>query len=377
MHGHRGVLQSLTGPPTPSRPTRGVQARPALHRGPTTTVKPRRSDPQHDDARDGYESGPPGGIDGARQAAAGAGQARASHAAASSGTAPPVVRGSGAARPACTSTTGAPDATPTLPAPQIRGGANQAKRLLHEEQAKRRRLVLYYNCNEPYSRGHNRVCRQIFYIDGVELGAVAPAYDEDDKDAPVFSLRVVAGMPICDTMQVRVTVGAATFTALSDTESTHNFIAEAAASRTGLQAHSDPRLTSMVANGEQISCPGVFRQAPIAIAGEKFCVDLVLGTQWMVTLGSIVWDFTKRTMAFTRQGRPVCWSSTSCCPALGGIFVEPTSLPPQRARDHNIVRPQARRAAGGGQAVQVPYRPQRLAGAAVCHHDIAGHRPAQ
>jgi hypothetical protein len=191
-----------------------------------------------------------------------------------------------------------PAPPPALPAPQIRGGANQAKRLSPEEQAKRRRLGLCYNCNEPYSRGHNRVCRRIFYMDGVELGAAAPADGEANQDAPVFSLQAVAGMPICDTMQVRVTVGAVTFTALLDTESTHNFIAEAAASRTGLQAHSDPRLTATVANGERISCPDMFRQAPIAIAGEEFCVDLyimpvagydlVLSTQWMVTLGPIV-----------------------------------------------------------------------------------------
>jgi hypothetical protein len=41
-------------------------------------------------------------------------------------------------------------------------------------------------------------------------------------------------MPICDMMQVRVIVGAATFMTLLDTGFTHNFIAEAAASRTSL-----------------------------------------------------------------------------------------------------------------------------------------------
>jgi hypothetical protein len=105
----------------------------------------------------------------------------------------------------------------------------------------------------------------------------------------------------------------------------------------------------------------VFRQAPIAIAGEEFCVnlhimplagyDLVLGTQWMVTLGPIVWDFTKRTMSFTRQGCSVRWADVTArqTPLLGatasptalldellsifgGLFTEPTGLPPQRAR---------------------------------------------
>jgi hypothetical protein len=171
---------------------------------------------------------------------------------------------------------------------------------------------LCYNCNEPYSRGHNRVCRRVFYIDGFELEDAAQEADAVDTSAPLFSLRAVAGMPICDSMQVRVQVGAVTLTALLDTCSTHNFIAEAAASRTGLAVQISPRLTATVANGECIACPGVFRQAPITIAGEDFCVDLyvmplagydvVLGTQWMVTLGKMVWDFTTRTVAFTRHG---------------------------------------------------------------------------
>jgi hypothetical protein len=50
-----------------------------------------------------------------------------------------------------------PAPPPALPAPQIRGGANQAKRLSPEEQAEWRHLGLCYNCNEPYSRDDNRV----------------------------------------------------------------------------------------------------------------------------------------------------------------------------------------------------------------------------
>jgi hypothetical protein len=209
------------------------------------------------------------------------------------------------------------------------------------------------------------VCRRIFYIGGVELDGDALPDDAAGQDAPVFSLRAVAGMPICDTMQVRVTVGAASLTALLDTGATHNFIAEEAAHRTGLQAHSSPRMTATVANGERVTCAGVFRQAAIDIAGEVFHVDLyvmplagydlVLGIQWLVTLGPIVWDFTKRSMSFTRQDRAVCWEDvTACAPpplaaitsptalldellaGIGGIFAEPTGLPPQRARDHSI-----------------------------------------
>ena len=69
-------------------------------------------------------------------------------------------------------------------------------------------------------------------------------------------------------------VGAAAFTALLDSGSTHNFIAEDAALRTGLPLQRRPRLTATVANGGWVSCPGVIRQAPLTIGTDTFRVDL-------------------------------------------------------------------------------------------------------
>lgn len=194
-----------------------------------------------------------------------------------------------------------------LPAPPAREGGPASKRLSTEEQAERRRLGLCYNCNEPYSRGHNRVCRRIFYVDGVEL-----AEEEEQGKVPVFSLHAVAGVAVSSTIQLRVQVGAATFTALVDTGSTHSFIGETAAQRAGLLVDTRPRLTATVANGERISCPGVLRQAPVVIDGLTFAVDLyvmplagydvVLGTNWMAPLGDIVWNVAAGTMSFQHAG---------------------------------------------------------------------------
>jgi hypothetical protein len=88
------------------------------------------------------------------------------------------------AQPALT----APKVPLALPASLTREGGQATKRLSVEEQAERRRLGLCYNCNEPYSRGHNRVCRRIFFIDGFEL-----AEAEASEEAPVFSLHAVVG----------------------------------------------------------------------------------------------------------------------------------------------------------------------------------------
>jgi hypothetical protein len=233
------------------------------------------------------------------------------------------------------------------------------------------------------------VCRRTFYIGGVEIADDGDAVGEVDQDAP-----------ICDTMQVCVSVGAASFTALLDTGSTHNFIAEDAARHTGLEVHLNPRLTATVANGERISCPGVLRQAPISIVGEDFHVDLyvmpligydlVLRTQWMVTLGPIVWDFTSWTLVFTRQDRKVRWSDVAA-PGAAPLHHRVLSSPPggvvvclrrrllqadgtaTTARTRPRHRPQAGRAAGSRSLVPVPGSPQGRVGEAMCHHHRARH----
>jgi hypothetical protein len=237
--------------------------------------------------------------------------------------------------------------------------------------AERRRQGLCFNCNEKYSRGHNRFCRRLFFLDGVEIDdapdtGAAAVEDAGEQEAPIFSLHAVAGVPVGKTMQVRVLVGSTPLVALLDTGSTHNFISETAAARSGLPIQARPRLTAMVANGEKVPCPGVIRHAPLMIHDIAFAVDLfvmplaghdlVLGLQWMATLGRLVWDFVDGSVSFQRQGRMVRWpgvassstletcATTSSAPLLdellagfADLFAEPRGLPPPRSRDHGIV----------------------------------------
>jgi hypothetical protein len=256
---------------------------------------------------------------------------------------------------------------PPVAAQQGRGEGNQ-QRLTPDEMPERRQLGLYFNCNEKYTRGHNRFCRRIFFLEGMEIEEAADAAGdaEPDAGAPYFSLQAMAGVPMAGTMQLAVALGAAPLVALLDSGSTHNFISEEAARRSGLPISQRPRLTALVANGERVTCAGVLRHAPLLIDGDSFPADLyvmplagydvVLGTRWLGELGPIVWDLGRRRMSFQRQGRPVSWTGVASpsVPALGvtteagpllqalllsfgGLFVDPVGLPPKRAHDHRII----------------------------------------
>jgi len=275
-----------------------------------------------------------------------------------------------------------PLALPAPPAAAQPGRGDGNRRLSPEEMAERRRLGLCFNCNDKYTRGHNRFCRRIFFLEGVEIDDVAneAAAAAPDAEAPCFSLQAVAGVPVAGTMQIRVALGAAALVALLDSGSTHNFISEAAARRSGLPLRQRPRLTALVANGERVTCDGVIRDAPLLIDGVAFPADLfvmplagydvVLGTLWLGARGPIVWDLGSRRMTFQHQGRPVSWTGVACpsAPSLGatseagplldallhaygGLFADPAGLPPKRAHDHRItLKP-------GAQPVAVrPYR---------------------
>ena len=290
-----------------------------------------------------------------------------------------------------------------LPAPpaaaQPGRGDGNPRRLTPDEMAEWRRLGLCFNCNEKYSRGHNRFCRRIFFLDDVEIddaGDDAGAA-EPENEAPCFSLQAVAGVPMAGTMQLRVALGAAALVALLDSGSTHNFISAEVARRSGLPLRHRPRLTALVVNGERVTCEGVIRDAPLLIDGEAFPADLfvmplagydvVLGTRWLGALGPIVWDLGSQRMSFQRHGRPISWTGVACpaVPALratseagplldallhafGGALRRPRRSAPQTcARPSH--HPEAGRPTRRRPTLPVPHGTQRRAGTPVRCHD--------
>lgn len=189
------------------------------------------------------------------------------------------------------------------------------RRLSPSELDERRRNGQCFNCDEKYVRGQNRVCARLFVLEIASNAEDDSPVEDDDLAHPRVSLLAISGVRTRDTMQVEVQLGSTTVYALLDTGSTHNFVSEAAAVRTRLCFIPRTDLAVTVANGDRVRCPGVFRDAPFTIDGEPFWddvyvlplggYDMVLGTEWLATLGPILWDFGHQTMSLWRSNRRV------------------------------------------------------------------------
>jgi len=131
----------------------------------------------------------------------------------------------------------APPAAPQQAPALVEG--HQVKRMSQAEMEERYHLGLCFNCNEKFGRGFNQVCQRIFLLDLVQ--------DDDDDDMaantedatpadPQISLHAITGVSTSETMQMHLTLGSVSLLALIDSGSTHNRLAEEAATRVTLSS---------------------------------------------------------------------------------------------------------------------------------------------
>jgi hypothetical protein len=76
-------------------------------------------------------------------------------------------------------------------------------------------------------------------------------------------------------------------------------------------------LTVGVANGDRVASDGVCHATSVLIDSEEFILDLfmillngfdmVLGVQWLCSLGPILWDFDRCHMSCWRVDHRVVW----------------------------------------------------------------------
>ncbi|XP_038985807.1 uncharacterized protein LOC103721475 isoform X2 [Phoenix dactylifera] len=193
------------------------------------------------------------------------------------------------------------------------------KKMTTEELNERRRKGLCFRCNEKFGPGHR--CKKLFLIQACledsdeDVEMETDSCDEHPVETPEISLHAIAGTRAHETMRVKGSLRHRAVIMLVDSGSTHNFVSERVAKAVGLQPNSSGQLAVMVASGERIASPGKCAHVPIKLQGVTIFIDfyllplegydVVLGAQWLSTLGPIVWDFSKLQMKFDMGGKEV------------------------------------------------------------------------
>lgn len=109
-------------------------------------------------------------------------------------------------------------------------------------------------------------------------------------------------------MRIKGAVNGSPLHILIDSGSTHNFLDLSLAKKLGCEWKNMEPQAVTVADGNHIMCPHQCKEFSSEMQGKQFLTDvmliplgscdMVLGIQWLSTLGPICWDFKKFVMDF-------------------------------------------------------------------------------
>jgi hypothetical protein len=175
---------------------------------------------------------------------------------------------------------------------------------------------LCYNCDEKYFSGHKCKEHNIFMAisediseEDVEIPLVSESPENTDitppsnppKVEPIISLNALTGFSSPQTLNLISYIEHRKVIILVDSGSTHNFIHRRIAQETHCYIHGINNFQIMIANGGSMKCGGRFENVCLQIGDYHLkshmlsidvggC-DIVLGADWLRTLGPILMDF--------------------------------------------------------------------------------------
>lgn len=127
--------------------------------------------------------------------------------------------------------------------------------------------------------------------------------------------------PCPRTLLVQGLVKELSVTILIDSGSSHNIMQPRIPEFLHFPIEALTPFSVIVINGESIQCSGSCLDVPVTLAGETFSIpfyvlpihgaDLVLGVQWLQTLGAFLSDYNIPSIQFSYNGKPITISGPS------------------------------------------------------------------
>ncbi|GJV94168.1 retrotransposon protein [Tanacetum coccineum] len=175
--------------------------------------------------------------------------------------------------------------------------------------------------NTRYTPGHK--CNAQMYVlevlDGTECEEECLGEDELGE-VPQISLNAMHGIPTYRTMRIKGVVGKQVIHILVDCGSTHNFVDIAVAKKLGCKIKSTCPVPVTVGDGYNIATNSECKQFHWQLQGVNFWSDvmllplggceMVLGIQWLSTLGNVKCKFKDLRMQFVYKGKKMVLRGT-------------------------------------------------------------------
>ena len=177
-----------------------------------------------------------------------------------------------------------------------------------------RKKGMCYNCDERWSLNHRCKNRKSYLMEEVEdeKAELVEIEEEEDKaelkeEKAEITLCALLGSTSPSTTRVIAILNGQKNVILLNTGSTHNFMDETLAKGLKLQTNVESNFGVRVANGQVIRTIGECKEMKLYLKLTFNLLDLegcgiVLGTQWLSTLGVISWDFKNLVMGFKHEG---------------------------------------------------------------------------
>jgi hypothetical protein len=202
------------------------------------------------------------------------------------------------------------------------------QKLTRAEKAKCQLKGLCYNCDDKYFLGHKCKEKNLFMTisedvseEDVETPLVSESPETTDITSPsdppkielVISLNDLTGFFAPQTLKLIGYIKHMKVIILVDSGNTHNFIHHCISQETHCYIHAVNNFQIMIANGGSVKCGGNFENMCLQIGdyhlkSHMFAIDMggcdiVLGADWIRTLGPILMDFKELTMQFDQEGQ--------------------------------------------------------------------------
>jgi len=211
---------------------------------------------------------------------------------------------------------------PTTPSTPLK-----IQKLTRAEMAERQLKGLFYNCDDKYFPGHKCKEQNLFMTifediqdedvdnppmrESPEIFDINPPSDLPEVE-PIISLNALTGFSAPQTLKLFGYTKHRKVIILVDSGSTHNFIHRCIAQETHCYIHVVNNFQIMISNGVSMKCGGHCENVHLQIGdyhlkSHMFAIgmggcDIVLGAEWLRTLGPILMDFHNLTMQFDQGG---------------------------------------------------------------------------